>query len=137
MKAEELARVLQAHALWLAGKSEGERADLVHADLRDADLRGADLVGADLRNANLGGANLVGANLADADLRNANLRNADLRNANLGGANLGRTSWCGVTLDGARVHENNIGGPGHILCALTGEEWEWVQSRRKQANEQE
>ena len=71
--ANDLPRILAAHVKWLAGETDGSR-----ADLRDADLRGANLRDANLRDADLCGANLRGAYLGDADLRGANLCGADL-----------------------------------------------------------
>ena len=90
-------------------------ANLCGADLHSAYLRGADLRGAYLRGANLGGANLGGANLGGA---------------NLGGADLGRVTWCGATIDGAILRPSSIGGPGHILWALTDEEDRMVRAGR-------
>lgn len=55
----------------------------------------------------------------------ANLSGADLSNANLR-----RISLCGATIDGAIVTPEHIGGPGHILCALTDDEWAWVSEKR-------
>jgi hypothetical protein len=93
MNQQELKVILEQHSIWVAGKLEGERADLLEADLQGADLLEADLQGADLRRANLQeadlrGADLRGANLLDADLQGANLRRADLRGADLQGADL-------------------------------------------------
>lgn len=64
-----------------------------------------------------------------ADQRHAfvGLRGADLRGANLAG-----TTICGAVIDGAIVHPDHIGGPGHILCALTDEEWRTIQNMRQQ-----
>ena len=71
MDKTELNKILKKQKRWLAGKEDGERAnlcganlygaDLRYADLRDADLRGANLYGANLRYADLCGANLCGA----------------------------------------------------------------------------
>ncbi len=97
------------------------RADLSDADLSDADLSGADFGGADLTRANLTGANLTRANLTGAYLTRANLT----------GAYLTRVSFCGATIDGARLNPSDIGGPGHILCALTDDEWATIQAGRK------
>ena len=83
-------------------------------------LGGANLWEANLREADLWGADLWGANLSGANLRGANLREADLTGATL----------CNATIDGAILYENDIGGPGHILCALTDEEWEMIEAGR-------
>ena len=79
-----------------------------------------------LSEANLRGANLRGANLSEADLRGANLSGA-----NLSEADLTITSFCLATIDGARVHDKDIGGPGWILYALTDVEAEMVEKHRK------
>ena len=86
-----------------------------------------------LAGANLAGANLSGANLREANLRGADLRGADLREADLTGANLSKITWCQATIDGATVSLSDIGGPGHILAALTCQEWAWVQAHRAEA----
>ena len=70
-----------------------------------------------------------------ADLRGANLCGADLCWANLGGANLRdadlqATTLCNATIDGAVVRADDIGGPGHILCALTDAEWATIREGR-------
>ena len=111
----DLPAILARHKQWLADSPDGKRADLSGADLREADLRGADLSGADLSGANL---------------RGANLRGADLSGANLSGANLSQITLCGATIDGAVVRDDDIGGPGHILCALTDDEWAMIQAGR-------
>jgi uncharacterized protein YjbI with pentapeptide repeats len=68
VSADELKRILAAHASWLP-EDGGKRANLsganlIWADLSECDLRECDLRGADLRRANLIGANLSGANLS-------------------------------------------------------------------------
>ena len=98
-------------------------------DLRRADISGANLRGAYLSEANLSGANLSGADLCDADLRGANLSGADLC-----GANLAKTTLCNAVVDGAMVRPEDIGGPGHILCALTDTEWQTIQQHRSSSN---
>lgn len=88
-----LKEALAKHALWLAGDSVGQRANLALFC-----LRGKDLSGADLRKANLYRADLREANLRDADLSGANLSRADLEGASL---------FC-ATLDGAHLGEANM-----------------------------
>ena len=65
--------------------------------------------------------NLGGANLFRADLSGADLSKADLSGAVL----------CNATIDGAVVKLGDIGGPGHILCALTDEEWALIKKGRQ------
>ena len=48
MKQTELDQILEAHKQWLAGSSDGVRANLRNADLRGANLRNADLTNASL-----------------------------------------------------------------------------------------
>ena len=76
------------------------------------------------------------ADLMDTDLRRANLRHANLSGADLSGANLQRTTLCGATIDGAILDPDDIGGPGHILCALTDTEWAWVKQQREEAQDE-
>ncbi len=109
-------------------------ADLSGADLSEADLRKANLSWADLSDANLSGADLTGAILTGADLSGANLREADLSKANLTWADLTRAILCEAVIDGAMVHPTYIGGPGHILYALTDDEHLQIQAMRKGVN---
>ncbi len=90
MTPDELKRILDDHALWIAG-SGGKC-----ANLSKADLSGADFSWANLREADLSGANLSGADLCGADLSWANLREADLS-----GANLNRAGLISANLNGA------------------------------------
>ena len=76
-------------------------------------------------------ADLSGAYLSGADLRRADLSGADLSGADLSRANLSGITPCGVMLDGAILSPDAIRGPGHILCALTDEEWATVQHTRE------
>ena len=110
----DLPKILAEHKLWVEGIGGA------HADLTRANLTGADLTGA-----NLTGANLTGANLTGADLTRANLTGA-----NLTGAYLSSITLCGATIDGAILRPDDIGGPGHILCALTDAEWETIKQGR-------
>ena len=69
--------------------------------------------------------------LADSpDGKRADLSGADLSGADLSGANLSQITLCGATIDGAVVRDDDIGGPGHILCALTDDEWAMIQAGR-------
>jgi uncharacterized protein YjbI with pentapeptide repeats len=71
MTSDQLKTVLDAHALWLANPTMGQRADLSGANLSGANLYGTNLYGANLTGANLSVANLSGANLTGADLSGA------------------------------------------------------------------
>ncbi len=55
----------------------------------------------------------------------AYLSKAYLSRADLSGATL-----CGATIDGAVLRGSDIGGPGHILCALTDDEWAQISAAR-------
>ena len=68
------------------------------------------------------------------NLREANLRGANLRGADLCEADLCLATFCGATIDGAVVGESDIGGPGHILCALTDDEWEMIKGGREESD---
>ena len=63
---------------------------------------------------------IIAAIASGADLRGADLSKADLRQAIL----------CRATIDGAKVAVEDIGGPGHILCALTDAEWDVLEKGR-------
>jgi uncharacterized protein YjbI with pentapeptide repeats len=133
MTKQDIDKIIDLHKKWLAGKSDGEYADLRHADLRHADLSGVNLSGAnlsgadlrradlrhaDLRHADLSGVNLSGANLSGADLRRADLRHADLSGVNLSGANLSgadlrradlrHADLSGVNLSGANLSDADL-----------------------------
>ena len=109
----DIQKVLYNHSKWLAGESDGIRANLRGADLSGADLSGADLRSVDLRDAdlsfaNLNGANLINADLRDADLSNADLSGADLRNADLSGADLSAADLRRADLLGADLRRANL-----------------------------
>ena len=55
---QEIAVVIDKHALWLKNDAAGVRANLEGANLEGANLKGANLKGANLYGANLKGANL-------------------------------------------------------------------------------
>lgn len=92
--ADDLARILEAHAAWLAaGKQDRGRQN------------GSQPQGA---RANLAGRSLRGANLAGADLRCADFSGADLTGADLAGAELADTVFAGAVLQDARFHEADL-----------------------------
>ena len=120
MSPERLAEVLEAHRLWQGTKGEhGKRADLSGGNLADANLCGVNLIDANLRCADLTGTDLTGAFLCGTDLRGADLTCANFTGADLTEAYLGGAIWCGATINGAVVSPISVGGPGHILWALT------------------
>jgi uncharacterized protein YjbI with pentapeptide repeats len=129
MTKEELKVVLDAHAKWARGETDGKRANLGGANLESADLESAYLEGANLRGANLGGADLEsaylesayleGANLGGANLRGANLGGANLRGANLGGANLRGAYLEGANLRGANLRGADLGNDRRITGLIT------------------
>ena len=130
MTPTELAEVIEAHRLWMAGEG-GSRADLSGADLSGADLSGADLryanlSGAFLSGANLGGANLSGAFLGGANLSGAFLGYADLSGANLSGAFLGGANLRYADLSYADLSYADLSGAdlsGAFLDATRGLVW--------------
>jgi hypothetical protein len=63
--------------------------------------------------------------------RPANLFGANLEGANLSRANLSNTTLCGANIDAAIVARSDIGGPGHILYALTDDEAEIIRKGRE------
>jgi uncharacterized protein YjbI with pentapeptide repeats len=121
---------------WNERRAKGHKIDdLSHVNLSDANLKctnlsGADLSGANLSRANLSRADLSRTNLRGTDLSGANLSHVNLSDADLRGASLEGALMCGATIDGAVLVKDHIGGPGHILYALTENESELIKSRR-------
>jgi hypothetical protein len=111
---EEVKAVLDAHAKWARGETDGKR-----ANLRGAYLEGANLRGAYLEGANLGGANLESADLRGAYLESANLRGAYLGGANLRGANLESANLESADLRGAYLESANLGNDRRITGLIT------------------
>lgn len=111
--------------------------DLSKIDFSWSDMSNCDLSGSSLAGSTLYDTDLSSANLYSASLRYANLKCADLSKANLIKADLRDTTICGATIDGAVVHDEDIGGPGYILCALTDEEWQMVFRKRHNPEVQE
>jgi len=110
MNQQDLAKILELHALWLQGNKDGEKANLQKvnlqkANLREANLRKADLHRADLRDADLRNADLREANLREVDLWNTILYGADLRKADLRGARLWGCLLHGATLWDPRIQD--------------------------------
>ena len=65
------------------------------------------------------------------DFRGADLMGADLSGADLSGADLLNITLCGATIDGAILDPDDIGGPGHILYALTTDEAGMIEEKRR------
>ena len=136
-KTFDLQGVLREHKLWLDSQGDSgcwanlSGVNLSGADLHKANLSGANLSGANLRRSNLSEADLSAVNFCDANLNEADLSGAKLSGANLSGATIFGGKFCGVTIDGARVNPYDFGGPGHILCALTADEWSVIETSRK------
>lgn len=125
MERKELDEVFRLHVLWLAGNTEGKRADLryttlSYANLSEADLSEADLIGADLSEADLSGAKLIGANLSEADLSGAKLIGANLRGAKLIGADLREADLREASLRGADLCGANLSGANLSGADLSG-----------------
>jgi hypothetical protein len=122
---DEMREILEKHAAWWRGESNGERADLsgaylIGANLRSANLSGANLSGANLSDADLSDADLRSANLIGANLRSANLSDADLSGANLSGANLRSANLSGANLSGAYLSDADLSGANLIGANLSG-----------------
>ena len=110
MNPEKLGEILQCHARWVRGHSNGARANLTGADLTHADLTGANLISADLTRADLTDANLTGANLTDAILTAG--------------------TFYGAVLDDVWIGPNATRGPGVRLWVLTEDESEIIRQWR-------
>jgi uncharacterized protein YjbI with pentapeptide repeats len=123
MTQDEIATILSAHKLWLAGEG-GQRADLTRASLTGADLTGADLTGADLTRASLTVADLTRANLTGARLTGADLSGADLYGASLTGARLYGANLTGARLFGAKIN-NDKTAVGILRRAIRSDGYEF------------
>jgi len=109
--ADQLAKIVAAHAEWLAsdGKS-GQAADLSHCELTGvrfpkADLRNANFSHAHLVRADFAGAMLEGADFTGADMTRADLAGADIQNAKLDGATLSEAALGDARMEGASLKE--------------------------------
>ncbi len=129
MTPEEIKTLLDLHAKWLRGESDGAYADLAEANLTDADLTGADLRGANLRVANMTDANLRGADLRGANLRSADLAGANLTDADLAGANLTLANMTGANLAGANLAVADLTGADLTDANLTGADLRFANLR--------
>ena len=120
MRRDELNKILELHAQWVADPETGERADLSETDLDGAWLSGADLRKADLSETWLSGACLSGADLRGANLAGANLTEAYLRGADLRGADLPEAYLRGADLTGARgiVSAGPVGAARRMIYAV-------------------
>ena len=96
---EELTRIIDQHALWLASEeSSGTRADLRGTRLDDLDLSGVNLSGAWMS-----GASLQRTNLSNTELTHADLTDAELQGADLTGASLLLVDFTGANLENAKL----------------------------------
>ena len=120
MTTDELRLVIDAHALWLAGKPGGARADLYGANIYGADISGANLSRADLSRANLYGANIYGANLSGANLYGADLSGANLYGANIYGADLSGANLYGADLSRANLSRADLSRANLSRADLSG-----------------
>lgn len=116
----ELEPVLEAHARYLAGRSDGRRAVLLRCDLSGLDLRGVDLSGADLVDCDLEGANLTGARFEAATLTGSRFADSLLNAARFAGADLSRADFRMADLRGADLREAKL-VEARLESALLGE----------------
>ena len=133
MTPTELAEVIEAHRLWMAGEG-GSRADLSGANLSGAFLGGAFLGYANLRYADLSGANLSYADLSYADLSGADLSGAFLDATR--GLVWARSGPCGIgpreilgwwsTTEGLVVEAGCFrGSPAEMRAQVAAGGWDW------------
>jgi hypothetical protein len=108
MKQRELDRILDLHAAYLAGQSEGEPADLSGQDLRGLNLSKRDLREANFSRADVREANFSGAKLADADFSGADARGANFSGANMANTNTSEADLTGANLSGNPVDRDNL-----------------------------
>lgn len=109
----QLEPLLNAHARYQAGRSDGRRAVLLRCDLSGMDLRGIDLSGADLVDCDFEGANLTGAHFEGATLTGCRFADSLLNAARFRDADLSRTDFHmadlrGADLSGAKLVEARL-----------------------------
>ncbi len=115
----ELKDILEKHAKWLNGDSDGEMADLREAWLPGTNLSGANLSSANLRKADLSRSKLFTANLLKANLSNANLKMADLGFSKLFQADLHGADLSGADLRSADLSMSNLSHANLISAKLS------------------
>lgn len=113
---QSTARVLlEAHARFRAGRSEGRRAVLLRCDLGGLDLSRIDLSGADLVECGFDGSNLTGARFVDATLTGSRFCDCLLSGARFAGTDLCRSDFHMADLRGA-----DFSGANLLDARLTG-----------------
>lgn len=95
---EELDEIVHLHAMYLAGKNGGAR-----AQIKFKNLSGLSLVGKDLSHADFTGSCFIGSNLSDGDFTSATFFACDLRRANLENAKFIRADFRGAFVAGANL----------------------------------
>lgn len=104
----QLEPLLEAHARYQAGRSDGRRAVLLRCNLSGLDLRGVDLSGADLVDCDFEGSNLTGAQFEGATLTGCRFADSLLNAARFRGADLSRTDFHMADLRGADLSEAKL-----------------------------
>ncbi|MPZ12472.1 MAG: hypothetical protein GEU89_20005 [Kiloniellaceae bacterium] len=115
-----LCALLEAHARFQAGRSDGRRAVLLRCDLSGLDLRGIDLSGADLVDCDFGGSNLTGARFEGATLTGGRFADSLLNATRFAGADLSRADFHMADLRGADLSEAKL-TEARLDSALFGE----------------
>jgi uncharacterized protein YjbI with pentapeptide repeats len=104
----QLEPLLEAHARYQAGRSDGRRAVLLRCDLSGLDLKGIDLSGADLVDCDFEGANLTGARFEGTTLTGCRFADSLLNATRFGGADLSRTDFHMADLRGADLSDAKL-----------------------------
>lgn len=123
---DEIAEMLQAHALWLSSaKQEGARIELNAANLDGYDFSGRDLNGAifhacSMRACNFSNCQLYHADFAEAELENANFKGASLMLADFSGANLSEADLSDSRAPAEDSISHNRRGPRFTEAKLQG-----------------
>jgi uncharacterized protein YjbI with pentapeptide repeats len=104
----QLEPLLEAHARFRAGRSDGRRAVLLRCDLSGLNLQGVDLSGADLVECDFEGSNLTGARFEGATLSGCRFADSLLNAARFAGADLSRADFHMADLRGADLSEAKL-----------------------------
>jgi uncharacterized protein YjbI with pentapeptide repeats len=119
MTRAQLDPLLEAHARYRAGRSDGRRAVLLRCDLSGLNLQGIDLSGADLVDCDFEGSNLTGARFEGATLMGCRFADSLLNAARFTGANLSRADFQMADLRGADLSEATL-AEARLDTALLG-----------------
>jgi uncharacterized protein YjbI with pentapeptide repeats len=120
MTQEEINEKIKAHALWLAEKPGGERADFSGLNISGKNLEGANLRHAIFRGTIATGTIFTGAQLDWANFRHAYIDSANLCGANVSYANFALAELTHADFSGADANHADFSGANATFADFTG-----------------